>query len=61
MKKAVFLIEDGNLKSFVDKLEILMDDGNLRKTMGRGAKDIVKTKFSKEVIMGKWEELLKNM
>lgn len=60
-EKSGFLIEDGNLKSFADKLEILMDDENLRKTMGGGAKNIVKTKFSKEVIMGKWEELLKNM
>lgn len=34
-----------------------MDDENLRKTMGGSAKDIVKTKFSKEVIMAKWEEL----
>ncbi|ECL4970804.1 glycosyltransferase family 4 protein, partial [Campylobacter lari] len=48
-EKSGFLIEDGNLKSFVDKLEILMDDENLRKTMGGSAKDIVKTKFSKEV------------
>ncbi|EAL5964157.1 glycosyltransferase family 4 protein, partial [Campylobacter jejuni] len=48
-KKNGFLIEDGNLQEFANKLSILMDDENLRRTMGISAKDIVKTNFSKEV------------
>lgn len=56
-EKSGFLINDGDLDDFANKLCVLMDDENLRKTMGGGAKDIVKTKFSKEVIMQKWEEL----
>lgn len=60
-EKSGFLIEDGNLKSFADKLEILMDDENLRKTMGLNAKKKVKKEFSKEIIMGKWLKLFKNI
>lgn len=57
-EKSGFLINDGNLKEFAKKLCILMDDESLRKTMGGGAKDIVKVKFSKEVIVKKWEKLI---
>ncbi|WP_139453551.1 glycosyltransferase family 4 protein [Campylobacter armoricus] len=60
-EKSGFLINDGNLKEFAKKLCILMDDESLRKTMGGGAKDIVKVKFSKEVIIKKWAKLLKNI
>ncbi|EHN6915302.1 glycosyltransferase [Campylobacter jejuni] len=60
-EKSGFLIEDGNLQEFANKLSILMDDENLRRTMGISAKDIVKTNFSKEVIIKKWEELFKNI
>ncbi|MDX2330654.1 glycosyltransferase family 4 protein, partial [Campylobacter hepaticus] len=39
------------------KLCILMDNENLRKTMGKKAKEKIKKEFSKEVIMQKWEKL----
>ncbi|HEG2580995.1 TPA: glycosyltransferase [Campylobacter lari] len=60
-EKSGFLIEDNNLNEFANKLCILMNDENLRRTMGLNAKKIVKNKFSKEIIMKKWEELLKNI
>ncbi|EAK9857687.1 glycosyltransferase family 4 protein [Campylobacter lari] len=60
-EKSGFLIEDNNLNEFANKLCILMNDENLRKTYGENAKNIVKSKFSKEVIMKKWEGLLKNI
>ncbi|AJC85157.1 glycosyltransferase family 4 protein [Campylobacter peloridis] len=57
-EKSGFLIEDNNLNEFANKLCILMNDENLRKTYGENAKNIVKSKFSKEVIMKKWENIL---
>ncbi|HHY1340299.1 TPA: glycosyltransferase, partial [Campylobacter jejuni] len=60
-EKSGFLINDGDLDGFANKLYVLMDDENLRKTMGGGAKDIVETKFSKEVIIQKWEKLFKDL
>lgn len=60
-EKSGFLINDGDLDNFANKLYVLMDDENLRKTMGLNAKEKVKKEFSKEVIMQKWENLLKNI
>ncbi|MCV3464388.1 glycosyltransferase family 4 protein [Campylobacter lari] len=57
-EKSGFLIQDNDLNEFANKLCVLMDDENLRKTMGLNAKKIVKNNFSKEVIMKKWEEVL---
>ena len=39
-EKSGFLIEDGNLKDYADKLQVLMRDEKLRKTMGENAKFI---------------------
>ncbi|HFP7709165.1 TPA: glycosyltransferase, partial [Campylobacter jejuni] len=60
-EKSGFLINDGDLDGFANKLYVLMDDENLRKTMGGVPKDIVETKFSKEVIIQKWEKLFKDL
>lgn len=55
--KSGFLIKDDDLKDYADKLQILMRDENLRKTMGENAKQIVKKRFSKEIILKKWQDL----
>ncbi|EPT3993878.1 glycosyltransferase [Campylobacter upsaliensis] len=55
--KSGFLIKNDDLKDYADKLQILMRDENLRKTMGENAKQIVKKRFSKEIILKKWQDL----
>ncbi|MBF7043709.1 glycosyltransferase, partial [Campylobacter volucris] len=55
-EKSGFLISDGDLDEFANKLCILMDDVNLRKIMGLNAKEKVKKEFGKEVIMEKWKQ-----
>lgn len=56
--KSGYLIEDGNLQEFANKLCLLMDDENLRKQMGQRAKENISHNFSKEKVMRKWQELL---
>lgn len=51
-----FLIEDGNTDSFVQKLELLIEDENLRFQMGKAAQESVK-KYEIEGIMKKWDKL----
>ncbi|MFY4690296.1 glycosyltransferase family 4 protein [Campylobacter jejuni] len=57
-KKSGFLIQDGNLHDFTDKLCLLMDDKGLREQMGQAAKENICNKFSKEKVMQKWKDLL---
>lgn len=47
-EKSGFLIKDGNLKDYADKLQALMRDENLRKTMGENAKELTKNAFQKK-------------
>ncbi|EAH8728010.1 glycosyltransferase family 4 protein [Campylobacter coli] len=56
-KKSGFLIEDGNLQEFANKLKILMQDESLREKFGKNAKEKVQKEFSKEVIMKKWNKI----
>lgn len=52
-----YLLEDGDLEKFEEKLTCLMLSDNLRKSMGNNA--IVKAKmFDEEIIMKKWHQLL---
>lgn len=51
-----FLIEDGNTDAFVQKLELLIADENLRIRMGRTAQESVE-KYDIDFIMKKWEKL----
>lgn len=51
-----FLVEDGNTDSFVQKLELLLEDENLRIQMGANAQKSVK-KYDIDSIMKRWEEL----
>ncbi|EAI1055480.1 glycosyltransferase family 4 protein [Campylobacter coli] len=57
-EKSGFLIGDGNLQEFADKICLLMNNENLRKQMGQKAKEIIYNNFSKEKIMKKWKKLL---
>lgn len=51
-----FLIEDGNLNFFVQKLEQLIEDENLRIQMGLKAQESVK-KYEIDTVMKRWDEL----
>jgi glycosyltransferase involved in cell wall biosynthesis len=51
-----FLIEDGNLELFIQKLELLIEDENLRIRMGVNAQQSVQ-KYNIDYIMKKWEKL----
>ncbi|MCI9845894.1 glycosyltransferase family 4 protein [Flavobacterium pectinovorum] len=55
-----FLVEDSNADSFVEKLELLMNDENLRIQMGLSARESVK-KYNLENIMVQWKTLFEEM
>ena len=59
--KSGYLIEDNNLNEYATKLKTLMRDENLRAKMGAKSKEIVKSKFSKEVVMKQWMELFERI
>ncbi len=59
--KSGYLIEDNNLNKYATKLKTLMQDENLRAKMGAKSKEIVKSKFSKEVVMKQWMELFERI
>ena len=59
--KSGYLIEDNNLNEYATKLKTLMSDENLRAKMGAKSKEIVKSKFSKEVVMKQWMELFERI
>ena len=60
-EKSGYLIEDNDLNEYANKLKTLMSDENLRAKMGAKGKEIVKSKFSKEVVMKQWENLFKKL
>ncbi len=55
--KSGFLIADNDLETYADKLITLMSDESMRIAFGKEAKRIVSERFSKEVVMRKWEEV----
>ncbi|ARR03108.1 glycosyltransferase, family 1 [Campylobacter vicugnae] len=59
--KSGYLIEDNNLNEYATKLKTLMQDENLRAKMGTKSKEIVKSKFSKDVVMKQWMELFERI
>ncbi|WP_086276696.1 glycosyltransferase family 4 protein [Campylobacter vicugnae] len=59
--KSGYLIEDNDLNKYATKLKTLMQDENLRAKMGAKSKEIVKSKFSKEVVMKQWMELFERI
>ncbi|MEE3711916.1 glycosyltransferase family 4 protein [Campylobacter sp. CLAX-7218-21] len=60
-EKSGYLIEDNNLNEYANKLKTIMQDENLRAKMGAKSKEIVKSKFSKEVVMKQWMELFERI
>lgn len=55
-----FLIEDGNLNAFVQKLELLIEDENLRFQMGKVAQKSMK-KYQIDSIMQQWKTLFESL
>ena len=55
-----FLVTNGDLKEFVDKLVLLMEDTVLRKSMGMVAKENV-NRFNVESVMSQWDDLFQSL
>ncbi len=55
-----FLIEDGNVDLFVQKLELLIEDEDLRMQIGSTAQESVK-KYQIDVIMNEWQSLFQEV
>ena len=51
-----YLVEDGNIKAFAEKVCMLMEDETLRRQLGQKAKQHM-AYYSKERIMKQWREL----
>jgi glycosyltransferase involved in cell wall biosynthesis len=51
-----FLVEPWDIKDFACKMEVLMNDKEMRREMGRQAADSVR-KFEKENILDEWERI----
>lgn len=50
-----FLVQEGDIKGMAQKLELLMNDGSLRKRMGAKAK-VSAMRFNEDEIMKKWTD-----
>jgi glycosyltransferase involved in cell wall biosynthesis len=55
-----FLIEDGNVDSFVQKIELLIEDEKLRLQMGKNAQESVE-KYNLDSIMQQWKTLFEEI
>lgn len=55
-----FLVDDGNIDAFADKVCLLMADEGLRRQFGRRAKEHI-GRYSKEVIMAQWQDLFQQL
>ena len=55
-----FLIENGNIDSFVQQMELLIEDENLRIQIGKKAQESIKI-YDLECIMQQWESLFENL
>lgn len=55
-----FIVENGNTEALAEKLEVLIENEELRNAMGKLAKENVK-RFLPEVIMKQWDELFKSL
>ena len=58
--KSGYLVSDNDLEGYAKHLIKLMSNENLRTAFGGEAKRLVSEKFSKEVVIQKWQELLEN-
>lgn len=55
-----FLVEDGNIDAFVQKMELLIEDENLRIQMGKNAINSI-SKYDLDAIMLQWKSLFENL
>jgi len=55
-----FLVEDGDIVQFAEKMSLLMDNEELRIEMGKRARENVK-RYKQDVIMQKWVELFTSL
>lgn len=55
-----FLVENGNIDSFVQKIELLIEDENLRMQMGKNAQKSTK-KYNIDSIMQQWKSLFEDL
>lgn len=55
-----FLVENGNTEQFANRLQRLMNNTELRQTMGTAGRENVK-KYLPEVIVKQWDELFRNL
>lgn len=55
-----YLVEDGNVEAFAEKVCLLMENEPLRQELGRKAKQHM-AYYSKERIMGQWRELFEHL
>lgn len=53
-----YLVKDGDLSVFAERLLALMSDEAKRKSMGNKARVMMQERFGKEVIMRLWDEVL---
>ena len=59
--KTGFIVEQGDVEGFVDKLDLLLKDSQLRTKMGNNARDFVTKQFSMEHIGQRLEMILKGV
>ena len=55
-----FLVGDGDIDSFVQKMELLIEDENLRIQMGQNAKTSV-SKYDLDFVMMQWKKLFESL
>ena len=55
-----FLVENGNSDAFVQKIELLIEDENLRIQMGKNAKNSI-SQYDLYIIMMQWKKLFEEL
>ena len=58
--KSGLLVRNGDVDDLATKLQLLIEDANLRQQLSTGAVEEVK-RFDKELIMKQWDELIENV
>ena len=53
-----FLVTDGDVKEFAEKLSELIENENKRTAMGRTGYDMINSNYNESVITDKWNELM---
>ena len=55
-----YLIEDGDIKSFADRLSFMIEDENRRKVMGKKARENAK-RYLPDNVVPLWDTLFKSL